>query len=222
MKFQLEQDHLGNLVARQHAGRILRYVIGVPLLLWGALMLYGVFSSFIIQMQDKGMSGLPEALLGSLVLLIFTAFVLPLGWWLVLSTHWKVIEDGTRDIIEISDWKLGRKEKRTPADAFRAVRVATEPLDASSTGSNRGHVTYCQQIRLLAKAPDSQPSIEIGSLDEHDREKAIQDGQRVAEALKLPLEVAPADAVLCSPGREAADREVLEEDEEEEISKSKT
>ncbi len=207
MKFQLTQDHLGNLVARQHAGKILRYIIGVPLLLWGALMLYGVFSSFAIQMQEKGVGGLGEALLGSLVLLIFSGLLLPLGWWLVLSSHCTMIEDGSRDILEISDWKIGRKEKRTPADAFRAVRVAMEPLDSSPTRSNRQNVTYCQQIRLLAKQPDKQPSIEIGALGENERDQAIQDAQRVAEALKLPLEVAPADAILYSPAREAADEE---------------
>jgi hypothetical protein len=195
MKFQLEQDHRGSLVARQHAGRVLRYVIGVPLLLWGAFMLYGVFSSFIIQLQEKGASGWPEALLGSFMMLLFTVFLLPLGWWLVFSSHRKVIEEGTREIVEISDWMVGRKEKRTPADAFRAVRVALEPLDSSSSGGDRSHVTYCQQIRLIANTPDSQPSIEIGSLDEKDREQAIRHAQRVADFLKLELEVADAVSV---------------------------
>ena len=211
MRFQLEQDRFGNLVARQHAGRILRYVIGLPLLLWGALMLYGVFSSFIIQMQNHGMAGLGPALIGSLVMLIFTACVLPLGWWLVLSKHCKVLEDGTRDIVEINDWRIGRKVTRTPASAFRAVRVAMEPLNSSSTASHRKHVTYCQQIRLLAKAPDMQHSIEIGTLEENEREQAIREAQRVADALQLPLEVAPADAVLYSPARESVDEMELDD-----------
>jgi hypothetical protein len=211
MRVHLEQDHLGNLVARQHAGSVLRYVIGVPLLLWGVLLLYGVVSSFVIQMQEKGMGGLAEALMASFVLLVFAAMLLPMGWWLVLSKHWKVLEDGTRDIVEVSDWKLGRKEKRTSSSVFRAVRVALEPLNSSSTASRRKHVTYCQQIRLLAKAPGKQHSIEIGSLDEHDREHAIQEAQRVAHALKLPLEVAPADAVLYSPARESAHEAELDD-----------
>ena len=211
MRFTLEDDRFGNLVMRQHAGRVLRLVIGVPLLLWGALMLYGVFSSFIIQVQEKGAAGLPEAVLGSLIMLIFTALVLPLGWWLVLSHHWKFIEDGTRDIVEVSDWKLGRKTKRTPAAVFRAVRVAMEPLNSSSTASHQKHVTFCQQIRLLAKQPDKQPSIEIGSLEAEERGQAIQHAQRVADALQLPLEVAPPDAVLYSPAREAADEFELDD-----------
>jgi hypothetical protein len=211
MKFQLDQDHLGNLVARQDAGRIVRYVIGVPLMLWGALTLYGAFSSFIIQIQEKGVSGLPEALLGSFMMLLFTVFLLPLGWWLVFSSHRKVIEEGTREIVEISDWIVGRKEKRTPADVFRAVRVALEPLDSSPSGGDHSHVTFCQQIRLIAKTPDSQPSIEIGSLEEKDGDQAIRHAQRVADFLKLELEIADAGAVLDSPAREAADRKTRKE-----------
>lgn len=211
MKFQLSEDRFGNLIARQTAIPVLRYLIGVPLLLWGALMLYGVFSSFIIQMQDKGIGGIGEALIGSLVMLIFTALILPLGWWLTLAAHWKVLEAGTRDIVEVNDWKLGRKEKRTPADAFRAVRMAMEPLNSSSTASHRTKVIYCQQIRLLAKAPDKQTSIEIGSLEENEREQAIAFGQQVADFLQLKLEVAPANAILYSPAREAADKFELDD-----------
>ena len=212
MKFQLSEDRSGNLVARQTGIPVLRYVIGVPLLLWGGLMLYGVFSTFIIQIQENGLAGLPVALVGSMVMLLFTALILPLGWWLTLASHWKVLEAGTRDIVEINDWKLGRKEKRTPADAFRAVRVAMEPLNSSSTTSNRSRVTYCQQIRLLANKPDEQPSIEIGSLEENQREQAISFGQQVADFLHLKLEVAPADAILYSPAREAADVDEIEEE----------
>lgn len=205
MKFQLQEDRFGNLIARQTDIPVLRYFIGVPLLLWGGLMLYGVFSSFIIQMQDKGVGGIGEALLGSLVLLLFTGLVLPLGWWLTLASHWKVLEAGTRDIVEVNDWKIGHKEKRTAVDVFRAVRVAMEPLNSSPTAGNRSSVTYCQQIRLLAKDPGRQPSIEIGSLEKNQREQAIAFGQQVADFLLLKLEVAPADALLYSPAREAAD-----------------
>jgi hypothetical protein len=74
-------------------------------------------------------------------------------------------------------------------------------------------VTYCQQIRLLAKKPDSQPSIEIGSHDEKQRDQAIRDAQRIADFLKLELEIADAGAVLYSPAREASDKETLEESE---------
>ena len=214
MKFQLSEDRSGNLIARQTGIPVLRYLIGVPLLLWGGLMLYGVFSSFIIQMQEKRLAGLPVALVGSMVMLLFTALILPLGWWLTLASHWKVLEAGTRDIVEVNDWKIGRKEKRTPVDVFRAVRVAMEPLNSSPTANSRSRVVYCQQIRLLAKNPAKQASLELGSLEEHEREQAIASARQLGDFLKLPVEVADADAVLYSPAREAADKEGIEETED--------
>ena len=114
MRFELEQDHLGNLVARQHAGRVLRYVIGVPLLLWGAFMLYGAFSSFIIQIQDKGASGLPEALLGSFMMLLFTVFLL----------------QGSGD--------ADREAESFYADHFARSGIATLVYDKRGTGSSSG------------------------------------------------------------------------------------
>ena len=173
MKFSLEHDHLGNLVARQHAGGVLRYAIGAPLMLFGGLTLYGALNNLISPLWDGGWEAFPGAVMSALVLMVLCAFTLPLGWWITLGRHWKVIEEGTCDIVQLSDWHLWRHEKRTPVKAFRAVRVAMEPLNSSSRASHRQHVTYCQQIRLLARSPQEQSSLEIGSLEENEREQAI-------------------------------------------------
>ena len=205
MQLDLSHDAQGNLIARQRGGSILRLVIGLPLLLWGLVMLYGVVSSFVITVSEQGAAGLPQALIGSLVMALFTALVLPLGWWLVLSRHWVMMDGGSRDIVEVSDWRLGKKQKRTPASALRAVRLAVEPLNSSPSGSKSTKPVHVQQIRLLAREPNNQASIEIGWLEEKERELAITLAQQVAAALNLPLEVAPADAILYSPAREAAE-----------------
>lgn len=213
MKFELQPDTEGNLIARQKGPAILKYIFGVPLLIWGLLMLYGVFSSFIITLQMKGTGGIGEALLGSLVMLLFTALVLPMGWWLVFSRSWIVLEAATSDIIQCSDWRLGRKQKRTPASVFRAVRVAMEPLDSSSTANHENRtVAYCQQIRLLARDPKKQPSIELGSLEANERPAAIEAGQKIAKVLGLKIEVAKENEVLLSPAREAASSFDIDED----------
>jgi hypothetical protein len=205
MTLHLEHDsQRGTLVARQQAP-LLRYVIGVPLLLGGGIMLFGVVSSFIIQMQEKGVDGVLEALLGSFLLSIFAALLLPLGWWLTLSRHWVALETGRQEIREVSDWRIGRREKRTSTSAFRAVRVAREPLGSRSSASSSGRVVYGQTIRLLAKKPDEQRSIALGSLDETERERAVALGRQVADFLALPLDVAKADAALDSPEGEAGD-----------------
>lgn len=210
MKLSLEQDHLGNLVVRQHAGSVLRYTLGLPLMLLGTLTLYGALSNLVAPLRE-GLDTLPSAIMSAIVLLVFCAFTLPLGWWLTLGRHWKMIEEGSHDIIEISDWRVWRHEKRIPVKVFCAVRVAMEPLNSPSTASHRQHVTYCQQIRLLAKSPEKQPSLEIGSLEEVEREQAIEKGRLVAEMLNLPLDVAPADVVLYSPAREAEDEMQLDD-----------
>lgn len=217
MQLSLEPDPLGHLIVRQRKIPLLRYVIGIPLLLWGALMLYGVFSSFIITLQIQGAGGIGQAVAASFLLLVFAAMLLPLGWWLVFSKHWIMLEAGPQDIVEVSDWKLGRKEKRTPASAFKTVRVALEPLDsapnAGSTSNRRSSrkIVYGQAIRLLAHQPKKQPSLEIGWLEEGDREAAIAMGQQVADFLKLPLEVADSEAISYSPAREEADTEAENE-----------
>lgn len=215
MNTELKRDLQGNLTIQKSGLTLLRWLLGAPLLLWGAFMLYGVISSFIITLQEQGGGGLLQALTGSLVLLLFTALILPLGWWIFFGRHWIRIDAGTRDIVQISDWRIGRKEKRTPVNAFRAVRMAMEPLNSSSTASNRGTVSYCQQIRLLAVDPDRQPSIEISALKENERSPAIELAQQVASELKLPLEVAAEGEILFSPAREAADREIMKVDEDE-------
>jgi hypothetical protein len=185
----------------------------VPLLLWGLVMLYGVFSSFVLTVGDQGLAGLPQAIAGSLVIALFTALVLPLGWWLVFSRHWIMIDAATRDIVEVSDWRIGRRHKRTPAKSFRAVRVAEEALDTSSTKSTRTRQVIAQTVRLLARDPARQPSIEIGVLEQAERERAIEIGRQVAGELNLPIEIAAAGETLQSPAREQANTEAGEDEE---------
>lgn len=199
IKLEVARDSGGNLFLRQTMPRIWRWVLGVPLLLGGMVMLYGVFSSFIITLSDQGAAGLVQALAGSLIMALFTALVLPLGWCILFSRHWIMIDAGTRDIVQVSDWRLGHKHKRTPARTFRAMRVAEETLDSSSTRSHRRREVYAQTIRLLPRDPDREPSIEIGVLEQSERARAIEVATQVAAELGLPLEIAAEGETLTSP-----------------------
>lgn len=199
LKLEVARDSGGNLFLQQTMPRIWRWVLGVPLLLAGLVMLYGVFSSFIITLSDQGAAGLVQALAGSLIMALFTALVLPLGWWILFSRHWIMIDAGTRDIVQVSDWRLGHKHKRTPAKTFRAMRVAEETLDSSSTRSHRRREVFAQAIRLLPRDPDREPSIEIGVLEQSERARAIEVATQVAAELGLPLEIAAEGETLTSP-----------------------
>ena len=121
-----------------------------------------------------------------------------------------VIDPQGPTIIEVFDWRLGRKETRHAASLFRAVRVAAEPLnDESDSSKDTGPTIYCQQIRLLAKAPGVQASFEVGVLELEDRQAAIAAAGQIASALGLTLEVADPGARLRSPEREMNDADDL-------------
>lgn len=207
MTISLERDH-GHLVIRQQRIPLLRYVIGVPLTLWGAVLLYGVVSSLVTGFRGGGVEAMLVAALGAWLLLMLAAMVLPLGWWLCFSRHAVVIEASREHVVEVTDWRLGRRERRTPVARFRAVRVAAEPLDSSLSGRSTAPTIYGQRIRLLARDAGRQPSIELALLDLDRREEAITAAQQIAGGLDLPLEIADADVRLDSPARAAALAEI--------------
>ncbi|MEZ5291242.1 MAG: hypothetical protein R2745_09175 [Vicinamibacterales bacterium] len=207
MRLTVDRDSLGTLTIRQTSVPVLRYVIGVPLLLFGGVMAAGAVSSVVTQVSDDGVAALPLALVGAGMLLFFAALILPLGWWLVLSRHAVVVEAGPRDVVEVSDWRIGRKANRTPADRFRAVRVALEPVASSAGNDGRGGRALCLRVRLLARQPDVQPSLEIGMLEPGDRQEAAIVAGRVAEVLRLPVESGGPDEVLPDPQKAADDAE---------------
>lgn len=205
MKLTVQRDHHLNLILRDAGGRLLRLLIGVPLLLGGALMLYGVLSSFVIRMSEEGLAGLPAALAGSLALLLFTALTLPLGYWMTFSRHWIVLKSGTHDIVQVSDWIFGRKERTTEVARFHQLRLALEPI--SSCTNAKSNSICVNKLRLIAKDPEQHPSIELGWMDRGLRQPFETLAVEIAGFLNLPLEVVPEDEIALSPSEEAAERE---------------
>jgi len=169
MQLQIESDESGNLVAKQSGGTWARLLIGVPVLAVGLVALLGAIG---------------QELIAVLALLLFAVCFLPLGWWILFGRCWIAIEPNAGEIVEITDWKIGRKSKRTPLKSFHAVRVALEPLT-----NNRRSVVRVQKIRLLSRGS----SIEIGWLDKENRQQAIELGQRVAGATGLPFKEGKAE-----------------------------
>jgi len=205
MKLTVQRDHHLNLILRDAGGRLLRRLIGVPLMLWGALMLYGVFSSFVIRMSEEGLAGLPVALAGSLALVLFTALTLPLGYWMTFSRHWIVLKRGTRDIVQVSDWIFGRKERTTEVARFHQLRLALEPI--SSRPNAKSSSTFVNKLRLIAKDPERHPFIELGWMDRGLRQPFETLAVEIAGFLDLPLEIVPEDEMALSPAEEEAERE---------------
>ena len=202
MSISIERDH-GRLVIRPRLVPVARYVLGVPVLLGGLGLLYGLGSLLVAAFREGGMDALLTAAIGAWLMALFTVMTLPLGWWLTFGQRYIVIDPQAPGVREVRDWRLGRRETHTPASAFRAVRVAVEPLNGSPAETDEGDTTWGQQIRLLARDPEHQASVDIAWLPFDARDAAIAAAHQVAQALTLPLDVPPADARFTRPGRDS-------------------
>ncbi len=196
----VERDQ-GRLVDRPHLVPAARYVLGVPVLLGGLALVFGLGSLLLQGFRQGGVDGLLTAALGAWLMALFMLVTLPLGWWLTFGQRYVVIDPRGPRVVEVNDWRLWRREAPTPASVFRAVRVATERLNDAPAQEDAGAGTWGPRIRLLAREPGAHPSIEIGWLPADERDAAIEAARQVAQVLGLPLEVAPADARLTRPGR---------------------
>jgi hypothetical protein len=211
LTLRLERDQ-GRLAVHNRMVPVARLVFGLPLVAGGALFAWAVVNAVIDGVRTGGLDAALTAALQAWLSLLFAAMLLPLGWWLSFGRRYLVIDPQGPTIVEVFDWRVGRKETRHAASLFRAVRVAAEPLNDEPNNSNdTSPPTYCQQIRLLAKQPGVQPSFEVGVLELDDRQAAIAAAGQIASALGLTLEVADPSARLRSPEREINDADDLPE-----------
>ncbi|MFN7976605.1 MAG: hypothetical protein U0P30_00625 [Vicinamibacterales bacterium] len=209
LTLRLERDH-GRLAVHNRMVPVARLVLGLPLTVAGALFAWAVVTAVIEGVRIGGVDAALTAALQAWLSALFAFMLLPLGWWLSFGRRYLVIDPQGPTIVEVFDYRLGRKETRLAASLFRAVRVAAEPLnDESNNSDNSGAPVYCQQIRLLAREPGVQPSFEIGVLELEARNDAIAAAGQIASALGLSLEVADPGARLRSPEREINDADDL-------------
>lgn len=209
LTLRLERDH-GRLAIHNRLVPVARLVFGLPLLAGGALFVSAVVTAIVEGVRIGGVDAAVAAALQAWLSALFAAMLLPLGWWLSFGRRYLVIDPQGPTIVEVFDYRIGRKETRLAASLFRAVRVAAEPLHDETNSSNDSRSpTWCQQIRLLARHPGVQPSFEIGVLELKARQDAIDAAGQVASALGLPLEVAEPGARLRSPEREMNDADDL-------------
>ena len=209
LTLRLERDH-GRLAIHNRLVPVARLVFGLPLLAGGALFVSAVVTAIVEGVRIGGVDAAIAAALQAWLSALFAAMLLPLGWWLSFGRRYLVIDPQGPTIVEVFDYRIGRKETRLAASLFRAVRVAAEPLHDETNSSNDSRSpTWGQQIRLLARQPGAQPSFEIGVLELAARQDAIDAAGQVASALGLPLEVAEPGARLRSPEREMNDADDL-------------
>ncbi|MBL9115189.1 MAG: hypothetical protein JNJ83_09275 [Verrucomicrobiaceae bacterium] len=203
MRLHLQRTDDGSLRLSQHGLSVIRLVIGLPILALGLVMLYGSVNSVIPRWQQDGFYGLPEALVGSVFLLLFATMLVPLGWWIVFARRWIILPKGGHVIIEGASWLIGQKEHTTSLEPYRSLRVALERVDSSPSPKRSGtKAALCHQIRLLAHDADRDPSIELGAWDESLRQEADSSAQEIAAHLGLPIEVGDEHRLYESPAAE--------------------
>lgn len=184
MKIRLSRDSRDNLLIHQTAVPLFRYVIGIPLLLLGAFFLFSAISSLILLVKESRWETLP----GPFLLFFMAAIVVPLGWWLVLSTHWILLDRAHAEIKEVSDWRLGRKARSTPLSRFHSVSVVTEPILSASSTSSNSTPTFCHKVQLTPSDPDEQAAIDLGMAELNNLNHAVAVAQEISEYLKLNFE----------------------------------
>lgn len=187
MSMSIETGGDGTLIVRQPVG-LWTFLIGLPILGLGGLFGYGTVSSFVITIQEQGWDGLPQAVVGSFVMALFAALSLPLGWWIALSRHWIVLDRNTRQIVQVSDWRIGSQKKATDTSLFRCVRAATEALNTSTNSQGKGPPTLVEMIQLIPCDPDATPKLDLGWTSRGDQTTALELATEVADWLSLPLE----------------------------------
>jgi|GEM_PF-5737849 len=200
MKLLLETNKDGNLVLRQDGLKASRFLIGIPVFCFGLVLLYGVVSAPVIALQQD--TSLPNALLGAVVMLLFAAITLPMGWWMLFSRFWIVLDLGLQQVTEVSDWRIGRKNKVTPFGQFRTIRLAVEHLSGDPHRDNRRGNTHIQMIRLLSHNTLNQPSIELGWLNFRDRNQAEELAKEISRQTNLPLQIVESDEPVPTPVEE--------------------
>ncbi|MCB1087059.1 MAG: hypothetical protein KDM63_08440, partial [Verrucomicrobiae bacterium] len=167
--------------------RVLRYVIGGPILVGGLLFAATVVMNGWSILVGKDWEMIP----GTIAALLFGGILLPLGWWMVMSrSHFRISPDG-REVSEIVDWRLGRKVKVKPVEDYRAVRLSVEPLN-ESTNRPRDSRPATLGIRVALDPRDKRrtPPLELGWFEptEVRKPEARDLGEDLGRSLDLPVE----------------------------------
>jgi hypothetical protein len=177
------------LTVRQKAGWlwVLRLVIGLPVLLFGTLMLWLTVSEPVHRFIEGGWPAVFSWLPSTLFSLVFAALTAPLGWWLVMSHSEVVVDASNRKVLEVRDWRLGRKVTIHDAGIYSKVSVERDYL-MSVQESRSSTNTLAHYVRLRGRGRHAVP-LQIAFFDTTERAKPEELGRLVAEMLGLPVTV---------------------------------
>lgn len=139
--------------------RVLRFSVGIPILLAGLVFTIIVISNIGILAAGGGR----DLIGGTIISLTFAMMLLPLGWWMVMSrSHIRITPDG-QSVSEIIDWRLGKKEKTVPLAEFEFVKVSVEELNpGTSHRDESGAPAMGIRVALQPGESGKTPPVELG------------------------------------------------------------
>jgi hypothetical protein len=177
------------LIVKQKGGWIwlLRLAIGVPLLVFGTIMLWATVTEPVHRFAEGGWQAVIGWLPSTLFSLVFAAFTAPMGWWLLFFRSLVVIDPANRQLLEVKDWRLGRKARLHDLAEYREVAVECDYLLSVKESRSAGN-TLANYVRLLPRQSRCA-SLQIAFFSQQERTKPEELGRLVAELLGLPVSV---------------------------------
>jgi hypothetical protein len=161
--------------------RVFRYLFGGGFFVVGLFFLATLLADAFTIARGVG----NDLIAGTILSVLLAAVFLPLGWWMLVARVSWVVRTG--QVIERTDWRIGRKEKtRDPAD-YRAVGLSVEPVSGKESGNGKAMGI---RIALLPESPRHTPVCELAWFEaEEDRIGEARDlARRIASLLERPVD----------------------------------
>jgi hypothetical protein len=177
------------LIVEQKGGWIwlLRVAIGVPLLVFGTIMLWATVTEPVHRFAEGGWSAVIGWLPSTLFSLVFAALTAPMGWWLLFFRGLVIIDPANRQLLEVKDWRLGRKARSHDLAEYRQVAVECDYLLSTQESRSAGN-KLANYVRLLPRQR-RLASLQVAFFPQQERAKPEELGRLIAELLTLPVSV---------------------------------
>jgi hypothetical protein len=149
-------------------------LFGIPFLAAGAYLLYQLAGGVVDLLT--GRAAVSEMLVGTLILIVFTAAFLMPGWLLMFSRARVEIDRSARSVTCTRDFRVYQRDDLRPLADFRQIEV-----DRLSVSSNRqSRSSY--QVELAAA---NRNNVVVGLFDDGD--EALAFGRELAAVIELPV-----------------------------------
>ena len=175
------------LVIEQKSGMlwILRLIIGGPLLAFGTPMLWLTVTEPVHRFGEGGWSAVFGWLPSTLFSLVFAALTAPMGWWILFYRGMVIVDPASRQLLEVKDWRMGRKVRAHNLNDYRKVSVECDYLLSVKESRSAGN-TLANYVRLIPQKEGFLP-LQVAIFPHKERTGPEELGRLVSEMIQFPL-----------------------------------